>query len=372
MAGSDDPATNQQFRDSLVLGKAALAPNPSNPDVWIVTGSDSTLAQQWAASIATVQGTSSQLVTPFSIGQAIGPESKRVLYVGLSPADWSTIVAHPQYDSLAFTTRICAAAGRACQLVGRWGIDTETNSAASYEGELQMVRNPRPLATGLDNFIVIPNAFPDSSDFLENVATCIPWAMAQDSNVWYGLLLSPGAYAERQVWDIWDGLHYFLTTASTMPAFTFGGGGMGLPMLGNTMHTCANTTVSVDILGTQFRNIGGGQHWIFLLSANGMDNDVDVHVGSQLEQLSGLPGESSTTRASWLTVYPNPTQNEFALNGLVLGQSATATLHDQLGRTVCTFPDAHSPIRVQGLPSGVYVLKVTQAAEQYALRIAIQ
>jgi glucose/arabinose dehydrogenase len=111
---------------------------------------------------------------------------------------------------------------------------------------------------------------------------------------------------------------------------------------------------------------------IYMASSNG-GNDRIITLENRGFVLSTKPEE----RTSALSVWPNPARQTVALRLATAPASATsATVHDALGRVVrtATFAPQQTELRLSltGLRTGVYVVQVSSATEQYTRRLIVE
>ena len=112
---------------------------------------------------------------------------------------------------------------------------------------------------------------------------------------------------------------------------------------------------------------------VYVASSNGGGNDRIITLENRGFVLSTKPEE----RTSTLSVWPNPARQTVALQlGVAPTTATTATLHDALGRVVhtATFAPQQAELRLNlaGLRTGVYVVQVRNATEQYTRRLVVE
>lgn len=112
---------------------------------------------------------------------------------------------------------------------------------------------------------------------------------------------------------------------------------------------------------------------VYVATSNGSGNDQIV----MLENRGFVLSTKSEARNAALGLWPNPARQTVALRLPAAPTSATsATIHDALGRVVCTAKfapqQAELNLNLADLRAGVYVVQVRNATEQYARRLVIE
>jgi hypothetical protein len=86
--------------------------------------------------------------------------------------------------------------------------------------------------------------------------------------------------------------------------------------------------------------------------------------------VSAFPAEVATVNPTALTVYPNPGQGIFMLEGIPSGK-ATARVYDMNGRLMRSVEVSNNSVNLNGLQSGCFMLQVETAAALFSSRLIV-
>jgi hypothetical protein len=108
--------------------------------------------------------------------------------------------------------------------------------------------------------------------------------------------------------------------------------------------------------------LAGKDHRIMYNSGAFSTSDTTIIRDSILNRLNGTTGITDMKKStSNLSVYPNPSSNQFSVSGYQFSENATIQIYDLTGKEILHLPILNQKseiVSTKNLPNGIYLLKV--------------
>lgn len=129
--------------------------------------------------------------------------------------------------------------------------------------------------------------------------------------------------------------------------------------VGSTIYYNGQPTIRQK---TQYAKANAGGIMIWEIS-----NDTLNHPYSLLETINGelVNINENTNTASGITLFPNPANDEFAINGLPPYEKLQIKIYDVAGREVTTFNQYQESYSVKRLEKGIYIASIIVDGSEY-------
>jgi hypothetical protein len=149
-----------------------------------------------------------------------------------------------------------------------------------------------------------------------------------------------------------------------------GGTLIASPAFDGTIQWILNTEIIEGANGQTYEPTVNGSYSVIYTNEDGCVGSATSEVLVVIN--TGLAGTTSTATA--LEAWPNPTEGQLFLRGLSSNGTAQITVIDATGRSVAAFTSAGSSANIDlgALQNGVYWLRATQGNTQQVLRIVKQ